>query len=123
MNTTTPCYMQLATCGPVVAWLTTNPAANTVHLCQHCLNWWFDEADDGNSEEPAAWGWIHRPAPAELTDEQIARALTDPRNRAQVSKVLQVESRRNPAWIREFVWRKELRRQYGTRYGTLAPRR
>lgn len=107
------CIMKLDACGPAVAWLTTNPSMNIVHLCRTCLDWWFDEADDGNSDEPLAWGWIHQPVPVVLTDEQVARALTDPRNRAQVSKVLQVESRRNPAWWREFVLREELRRQYG----------
>lgn len=112
MTATAPCYMQLATCGPAVAWLTTNPAANTVHLCRTCLDWWFDEADDGNSDEPAAWGWTGLPVPAALTDEQIARALTDPRNRAQVSAVLRFESRRNPTWLREFLWREELRARY-----------
>lgn len=109
----TPCYMQLATCGPVVAWLTTNPAANTINLCQNCLNCWFDCSDDGDADEPLAWGWTRQPAPATPTDEQIARALTDPRNRAQVSKVLQHESLRNPGWLREFVLREELRARYG----------
>jgi hypothetical protein len=104
--------MQLATCGPVVAWLTTNPAANTVHLCQHCLDWWFDEADGGDSDEPLAWGWIHQPVPVVLTDEQVVRALTDPRNRAQVARALHLESRQNPAWLRDFLLREELRARY-----------
>ncbi|MFE2712233.1 hypothetical protein ACFXKI_09645 [Streptomyces mirabilis] len=105
-----PCYMQLATCGPVAAWLTTSPSANTVHLCRHCLDWWFDETDAGSNEEPLDWGWIRQPAV--LTEEQIAAALTDPRNRARVSEVLRHESRRNPTWLREFLWREELRTRY-----------
>jgi hypothetical protein len=105
--------MQLVTCGPVVAWLTTNPAANTVHLCQNCLDWWFDEADYGASNEPLAWGWTGQREPAALTDEQIARALTDPRNRTQVSQVLRFESFRDPAWLREFLRREELRARHG----------
>jgi len=66
MSNTTGCYMQLDACGPVVAWLTTNPAGNTVHLCRGCLDWWFDNADAYTGTEPAAWGWIRRPAPAVL---------------------------------------------------------
>lgn len=108
--TTTACYMRLTGCGPAVAWLTTNPAANTVHLCQHCLDWWFDEADTHTDTEPASWGWIRHAA---FTDEQIAGALIDPRNRDQVAQVLRYESRRDPQWFREVVWREELRRQYG----------
>jgi hypothetical protein len=100
--------MQLGACGPAVAWLTTSPAATTLSVCHSCLDWWLDNADTHTETEPAAWGWIGRPEPV-LADEEIARALTDPRYRAQVSRVLQVESRRNPAWLREFALREELR--------------
>ena len=107
----TRCYMQLTTCGPAAAWLTTNPAANTIHLCQHCLNWWFDNADNGDAEEPLAWGWTWPPtrATVRLTREQIVRALTDPRNHRQVSEVLHAESLRNPGWLREFLLREAVR--------------
>lgn len=107
----TTCYMRLGGCGPTVAWLTTNPAANTIHLCQYCLDWWLDNADDGNSLEPLAWGWIRQPT---LTDKQIAAALTDPRNRDQVSKVLRFESLRDPQWLREFMWREQIGARYGS---------
>jgi hypothetical protein len=108
----TRCYMQLGACGPAVAWLTTSPAGNTLRVCRDCLNWWLDNADTHADTEPTAWGWISRPEPA-LSDEHIAAALTDPRYRAQVSKVLQVESWRNPGWLREFM----LREERGARYG------
>lgn len=105
---TARCYMQLGACGRAVAWLTTSPAANTLRVCRDCLDWWFDNADTHIDTEPAAWGWIRRPELA-LADEEIVRALADPRHRAQVSRVLQAESLRNPAWLREFALREELR--------------
>ena len=108
MTVPTRCYMQLGACGPAVAWLTTSPAGNTLSVCRRCLDWWFDNADAHAETEPTAWGWIRRPEPV-LADEEIARVLTDLRYRAQVSRVLQVESRQNPAWLREFALREERR--------------
>lgn len=60
MNRPTPCYVQLISCEPAAAWLTTNPAANTIHLCRDCLDAWFDGADGGDYNEPLAWGWVNR---------------------------------------------------------------
>lgn len=28
------------------------------YLCQHCLDSWFDNADDDEDLEPAGWGWL-----------------------------------------------------------------
>ena len=98
-----PCYMNLNSCGPVVAWLTTNPAANIVRLCQGCLDWWFDNADDGNSRAALDWGWIHPPLPPSPRD--ITAWARDPRNHRDVATVLRLESRINPGWLRAFIAR------------------
>ncbi|GGW98607.1 hypothetical protein GCM10010321_11220 [Streptomyces chartreusis] len=43
--------------GPAVArWKCQN--GNVVHLCQACLDAWFDNADDDELLEPAAWSWL-----------------------------------------------------------------
>lgn len=99
---TDPCYMQLDTCGPTVAWLTTKPAGNTIHLCWRCLDWWFDEADEGRSSEPAAWG---RLGPASPLRESVAKALRDPANRSIVREVLQGEARARAPWLVDFIER------------------
>jgi hypothetical protein len=53
-----PCTMHASDDHPAaVAWWICNPSRKRVHLCQRCLDIWFDNADDGNNE-PAAWGWL-----------------------------------------------------------------
>jgi hypothetical protein len=94
--------MRLDACGPTVAWLTTNPAGNTIHLCQHCLDWWFDEADEGRSCEPAAWG---RLGPTSPLRDSVAKALRDPANRSIVREVLQREARARAPWLVGFIER------------------
>lgn len=101
MTDTAPCYMQLAACGPTVAWLTTNPAGNTVHLCQNCLDWWFDEADADRSNEPAAWGWLGTTA----LRESVTEVLCDPARRSIVREVLQREARARAPWLVDFIER------------------
>lgn len=41
---------------PVARWICRN--GNIVRLCQPCLDWWFDNADDDPDLEPLAWTWI-----------------------------------------------------------------
>jgi hypothetical protein len=49
--------------GPAVArWECWN--GNVVHLCQECLDAWFDNADDDEMLEPAAWSWLPERAAA-----------------------------------------------------------
>ena len=51
------CTGRLASCGPAVArWTCRN--GNVVRLCRTCLDVWFDNADDDDDLEPAAWRWI-----------------------------------------------------------------
>ena len=48
----------MPSCGPVVVrWECQN--GNVVQLCQACLDAWFDNADDDEMLEPAAWSWLH----------------------------------------------------------------
>ena len=56
-----PCIQRLD--GPaVVRWECQN--GNVVHLCQECLDAWFDNADDDELLEPAAWSWLRGEAAA-----------------------------------------------------------
>jgi hypothetical protein len=51
------CDCHLASCGPVVArWKT--QTGYWFPLCQTCLDHWFDNADDDDDLEPAAWTWL-----------------------------------------------------------------
>ena len=51
------CHCRLGNCGPSVArWVCGN--GNVVHLCQACLDAWFDNADGDPELEPAAWRWL-----------------------------------------------------------------
>lgn len=51
------CYGSLKSCGPAVArWELQN--GGCVRLCQVCLDAWFDNADDDEMLEPAAWSWL-----------------------------------------------------------------
>ncbi|MGW1497571.1 hypothetical protein ACWCQW_03085 [Streptomyces mirabilis] len=97
-----PCYMRVNSCGPVAAWITTNPAANTVRLCQRHLDWWFDNADDGSGNEPLNWGWLIRPEPAAA---DIAAWVRDSRNHQAVAGVLRREARIGAPWLHEFIAR------------------
>lgn len=42
---------------PAVAWWVSSPSSRRAHLCQRCLDLWFDCADD-DGREPQAWGWL-----------------------------------------------------------------
>jgi hypothetical protein len=48
---------------PAVAWIRVSPSGNVVRLCRRDLDHWFDDADNGTTEEPDDWGWgtIARP--------------------------------------------------------------
>lgn len=47
-------------CAPAVARLTHHHGGTTA-LCQHHLNFWFDDADDNEASEPAAWSRLAGP--------------------------------------------------------------
>lgn len=52
------CHCRLDNCGPAVArWTCGN--GNVVHLCQKCLDHWFDNSDDDPDLEPATWRWLN----------------------------------------------------------------
>lgn len=87
---------------PAVAWWKTGNGAFT-RLCQACLDYWFDNADDDPSLEPVAWGWFHRPAAPSLRD--ITAWARDPRNQRELAAALRVEARINPGWLRAFMER------------------
>lgn len=47
----------LPSCGPAVArWDLQH--GGSVRLCRACLDAWFDNADDDETLEPAAWSWL-----------------------------------------------------------------
>lgn len=48
----------------VARWATGN--GNVVYLCKTCLDHWFDNADDDDSLEPAAWSWLPGRRPEQL---------------------------------------------------------
>lgn len=51
------CDLELPTCSSAVArWSCANGYVG--HLCQKCLDHWFDNADDDDSLEPVAWMWL-----------------------------------------------------------------
>ncbi|MEV4784009.1 hypothetical protein AB0K53_00895 [Streptomyces tuirus] len=53
------CTGGLPSCGPAVArWQVQN--GYWFLLCQSCLDAWFDNADDDDDLEPAAWSWIEK---------------------------------------------------------------
>ena len=39
---------------------------NVSYLCRACLDCWFDNADDDDSLEPAAWSWLSGAHPGQL---------------------------------------------------------
>lgn len=42
----------------LVAWWVAAPSMTLVYLCQSCLDWWCDNADNDPGLEPAEWGWL-----------------------------------------------------------------
>lgn len=40
--------------GPAVAQVTCVPSENRVRICRDCLDWWFDAADEDETNEPSA---------------------------------------------------------------------
>lgn len=38
---------------PAVAVLVASPSLNSIPICKRDLDWWLDDADDGENEEPA----------------------------------------------------------------------
>lgn len=46
---------------PAAAWWR-GRNGNFTRLCQPCLDYWFDNADDDPDLEPAAWGWLYKGA-------------------------------------------------------------
>lgn len=48
----------------VARWASRN--GNVSYLCRECLDRWFDNADDDDSLEPAAWSWLSGAHPERL---------------------------------------------------------
>lgn len=95
-----PC--QLSRCpNPAVAWWKTSNGAYT-SLCRACLDCWFDNADDDDSLEPTAWGWLIPPAP---DPSDITAWARNPKNHRALADVLRREARIDPTWLREFLAR------------------
>jgi hypothetical protein len=49
-----------------VAWWLTR-SGHYLHLCQHRLDAWFDNADQDDDLEPVAWGWLDTPTTTHST--------------------------------------------------------
>jgi len=102
-----PCRVGLPNCGTPTAWWTSGNGAYT-RLCKKCLDLWFDNADDDDSLEPTAWGWLNPPTPSA---EQLAAALRDPSNRSVVREILRSEARHGAPWLVEFIDRENRARR------------
>lgn len=115
-----PCHFNTpgftAPCARTAAWLKTNPAGNLLLVCKAHLDWKFDDADGGSSEEPLGWGWLDEPSPSPTA---VAMWASAPCNHAAVAEVLRREARINPSWLRAFLDRED--RMHGGR-GPLVPR-
>ncbi|MFF7947011.1 hypothetical protein [Streptomyces griseorubiginosus] len=97
-----PCQLSRCT-NPAIAWWKSGNGAYT-SLCQACLDYWFDNADDDDSFEPVAWGWFAPPTPPASA---IAAWAADPRNHREVAAVLRREARVDPQWLRQFLAREQ----------------
>lgn len=90
---------------PAVArWTHSN--GNMSLLCLDCLNCWFDNADDDEELEPAAWSWLPMARPQSTPDaEDIAEWLRAPTNQHVVTELLRRELRSGAPWLRDHIAR------------------